>query len=144
VGRILVAEDEECVRNATSTFLARAGFGVGAASDGLQAWEALQQEHYDLLVTDNEMPRLTGLELIERIRGAGMSLPIIVASGSCWIKELLVDERLDIVAFIRKPFDSAELLTLVRIALQSPGETAATNHAGLPPTSCRPATNPLK
>ena len=80
--RILVADDDEGIRRLISAVLARAGFDVNTASDGQQAWEALLHEPYDLLVTDNEMPRLAGVELIARIRDAGMSLPVIVASGT--------------------------------------------------------------
>lgn len=58
--RILVADDDEAIRYLISTVLADAGFDVNAASDGQQAWEALLHEHYDLLVTDSHMPRLTG------------------------------------------------------------------------------------
>src|ERR1017187_10595202 len=80
--RILVADDDESIRYLLSTVLAGAGFDVNTASDGQQAWEAIFHGHYDLLVTDNDMPRLTGIQLIERIREARMSLPVIIASGT--------------------------------------------------------------
>ena len=73
--RILVADDDEGTRHLISAVLAGAGFDVNAAADGQQAWEALLHEHYDLLVTDNEMPRLTGIQLIERICEAGIACP---------------------------------------------------------------------
>ena len=124
--RILVAEDDGCIRHLISTVLAGAGFQVNAASDGQQAWEALLQEHYDLLVTDNEMPRLAGIQLIERIRDAGMSLPIIIASGT-FSAERVRDYPLgQIAAVLPKPFRALELLNTVRHALQaSCGETTA-------------------
>src|ERR1035441_9583493 len=76
-GRILVADDDEGVRGLIATALAGAGFNVNAASDGQEAWEALLHERYDLLVTDNEMPRLAGMELIARIPQAGNKQPVI-------------------------------------------------------------------
>jgi CheY-like chemotaxis protein len=79
--RILVADDEG-MRRLISSVLAGVGFAVNAAADGEQAWEQLHHEHYDLLVTDNEMPRLAGIKLIERMREEGMGIPIIIASGS--------------------------------------------------------------
>src|SRR5450631_677627 len=59
--RILVVDDDEVILNLISTVLAEAGFDVDAAPDGQEAWEALASQKYDLLVTDNEMPRLAGL-----------------------------------------------------------------------------------
>src|ERR1039458_9853176 len=91
--RILVADDDEDIRYLLSTVLAGAGYDVNAASDGQQAWEALLHGHYDLLVTDNDMPRLTGIELIGRIRKEGMSLPVIIASGSFPVQRVRNDPQ---------------------------------------------------
>ncbi len=115
--RILVADDEEDVRLLISSVLASDGFDVKSAADGEQAWEALLHEHYDLLVTDNEMPRLTGIKLIERIRKEGMRLPIIMASGSLSVEGVRDYAELQIAAVIWKPFDIYEFLTIVRTAL---------------------------
>ncbi len=136
--RILVADDNECVRLGATALLARAGFGVDAAADGLEAWEALQQEHYDLLVTDHEMLRLTGLKLIERIRDAGMSLPIIMASGSCRTEEVRAFAQLQIAAFIPKPFEIREFLTVVRMALQESDKPTVTSHRAFRPLNANP------
>ena len=125
--RILFADDEEDIRHLISSVLAGDGFDVNATADGEEAWEALQHEHYDLLITDNEMPRLTGIRLIERIRDAGMNLPVIVASG-CFFTEGVRDyAQLQIAAVIPKPFNIGEFLTTVRIALRMSGEDAATD-----------------
>jgi len=133
--RILVADDEEDIRRLISGVLAGAGFDVNAAADGEEAWEALQHEHYDLLITDNEMPRLTGIRLIERIRDAGMSLPVIVASGFFSTEGVRNYAQLQIAAVIPKPFNIGEFLTTVRTALRVSGEDAATDrgtYANLP------------
>ena len=61
--------------------LTHSGYAVTHVEDGLQAWEALHCDRYDLLITDNNMPRMTGLELAAKSRLEGMKLPIIVASG---------------------------------------------------------------
>jgi len=118
-GRILVADDDEGIRLIISAVLAHAGFEVSAASDGQQAWEALLDGHYDLLVTDNEMPGLPGIKLIERIREEGMSLPVIVVSGTFPLDRMRNDPQLQIAAVLPKPFGTGELLNTVRHVLQA-------------------------
>ena len=80
--RILVADDSEALRRVMFDCLASAGFDVDTAAEGEAAWQAVQEDHYDLIITDNDMPRLTGLELSKRTRSAGLTLPIIMVSGS--------------------------------------------------------------
>jgi DNA-binding response OmpR family regulator len=126
--RILVTDDEEDIRHLISSVLAGDGFDVTTASDGEKAWEALLHERYDLLVTDNEMPGLMGINLIERIRKAGMKLPVIVASAFLSVEGVRDYAELQITAVIPKPFDISEFLNIVRIALRVSGEDAATDH----------------
>lgn len=66
--RILVVDDSRSVRAAVSHILRAAGYSVDVAADGWEAWERLQLRSYDLLITDLEMPRLHGHELIARCR----------------------------------------------------------------------------
>src|ERR1035438_8912209 len=128
--RILVADDDESIRYLLSTVLAGAGFDVNTASDGQQAWEAILHGHYDLLLTDNDMPRLTGIQLIERIREAGMSLPVIIASGTFPVERVRNDPQHQIAAALPKPFRIPELLDTVRDVLaSSPGDTTKHNAA---------------
>ena len=126
--RILIADDDELIRHLISGVLSAAGFDVNAASDGEQAWEALHQKRYDLLITDNEMPRLAGTKLIEQIRQEGMSLPVIIASGSPSAESVHDNPQLQIAAVLAKPFDIREFLTIVRTALRVPGEDATADH----------------
>jgi len=126
--RILIAEDDEIIRWIISNMLVDDGYVVNGAADGEQAWEALRHDSYDLLVTDNEMPRLTGIKLIERIRRAGMSLPVIVASGTFSAERVRDYPQLQIAAVIPKPFGRLEFLNAVRNALSS-NEDTITDHA---------------
>jgi DNA-binding NtrC family response regulator len=135
VQRIFVADDDNSIRLIISTALARAGYEVSEASDGEQAWEAISHGHYDLLITDNEMPCLTGIKLIERIRDAGMSLPVIMATGSFSMEGMRDYAELQLATVILKPFETSEFLTIVRIALQVSGKEAAADqgsYAGSP------------
>jgi CheY-like chemotaxis protein len=119
---VLIADDEEIIRRFISHTLVKAGISVTAVSDGQEAWEALQKDHYDLVVTDNEMPHLTGLKLIERMRKADLALPVIVASGSFSRENLPNLPQLQITAVLPKPFGASEFLDMVRNVLSSQAE----------------------
>jgi DNA-binding response OmpR family regulator len=105
--------------------LARVGYEVDTAGDGEQGWAALRLRPYDLLMTDNEMPRLKGLDLVRRLRAAGMTLPVIVVSGSEEARALAEDDSLDLTAVVRKPFRPEELLAQVARRISSTAGSAA-------------------
>jgi CheY-like chemotaxis protein len=79
--RILVVEDDDDIRRLNTEILAGSGYEVDAAVDGAKAWEALQLHDYDLVITDNNMPGITGLELIKRLHEFHPQLPVIMATG---------------------------------------------------------------
>ena len=102
--RILLVDDYVEIRDLLVTLFRRAGFEVDAVGDGAAAWDTFCSREYDLLITDNDMPVLTGLEFVRKIRSIPSEVPVIVISGFA-----LPDERdaLDLVqpgAFISKPF----------------------------------------
>ena len=86
--RILVVDDEAAIRLFSSTVLRGFGYEVDAAEDGSAAWEALHAKNYDLLITDNQMPKICGVELIDKVHDAHMELPVIMASGALPVNEL--------------------------------------------------------
>lgn len=110
---ILYADDDAVSRRAGQLILRRSGHRVDIAADGAEAWSALCDGNYDLLITDNRMPRLSGFELIRKVRRARMMVPIIMASGS--LDELPVDELLwlECGPLLPKPFTPEQLLSAV-------------------------------
>jgi CheY-like chemotaxis protein len=66
--RVLVADDSRSLRTAAALMLSQGGYRVDTVPDGWDAWELLQDERFDLLITDVEMPRLDGCELTSRVR----------------------------------------------------------------------------
>lgn len=117
--RILVADDDESCRDLFTFMLSRDGYLVAAVADGQAAWDALQQRNYDLLVTDNEMPRLTGLGLVHRIHEAGMTLPVVMASATAFSEPSPVPGS-PVIAVLSKPFYLHDLTDTVRRALRGP------------------------
>src|SRR5271165_2540667 len=80
--RILLVDDEKAVRDLHFELLTSAGYEVMAAAAGALAWDAIQTQHFDLMVTDNSMPKVTGVELINKLIDANIRLPIIIATGA--------------------------------------------------------------
>ena len=78
--RVLLAEDQAMVRGALSALLKLESDldVIGSAADGEEAWGLIQREKPDLVVTDIEMPRLTGLELAQRMRERGVEAKVII------------------------------------------------------------------
>jgi acetyltransferase-like isoleucine patch superfamily enzyme/DNA-binding response OmpR family regulator len=115
--RILVVEDDREQRQTNAMVLAFTGYAVDVAEDGAAAWEALQASRYDLLITDNHMPRLTGIELLKEMRSAGMKLPVIMATGKLPTQDLAQNPWLDPVALLVKPYVAEQLLETVKTVL---------------------------
>ena len=118
IPRILVVEDEPCIRQLNTKTLTAAGFQVDAAEDGAAAWATLQQNRYDLLVTDNDMPRVSGVELLHKLHAAHMALPVIMATGIPPKDEFLQYPWIQPAALLVKPYSFNELLGTVREILR--------------------------
>ena len=77
-------------------------------------WEALQNNSYDLVITDNKMPRMTGIEMIEKLRSATMTLPVIMATRYLPTHEFVRRPWLKPDAALERPFSNDELLAAVK------------------------------
>ena len=117
--RILVVDDDIAVRQLSTEVLIHSGYDVDAAQDGAVAWDALQLNSYDLLVTDHNMPKVTGVELVKKVRSARMALPVILASGAMPTEELNQHPWLQLAATLLKPFTGDELLDTVQKVLRT-------------------------
>src|ERR1700722_16712645 len=102
--RILVVEDDPDIRQLNTAVLVQSGYLVETAADGAMAWELLQLDTFDLMVTDNEMPGVTGLELLKKIRAARMIVPVIMATGAEPREEFARDPWLRPAATLNKPY----------------------------------------
>jgi CheY-like chemotaxis protein len=113
--RVLVADDDQSIRQLVSTIVRREHFAVDAASDGLEAIECLKQHEYAVVLLDLMMPRMDGFGVIEWLKNnPPLIKPIIIvitAYADQRFKE--VDSEL-VSGVLRKPFDVAELGDLVR------------------------------
>jgi two-component system cell cycle sensor histidine kinase/response regulator CckA len=117
--RILVVDDEVSIRQLTTELLTRAGFVVDGATDGAAGWAALQARHYDLVITDNFMPHVTGIEMVKKIQAESMNLPVIMATAIFPQEEFQLHPWLQSIPTLLKPFRAAELLSTVRKVLSA-------------------------
>ncbi|MDG4474614.1 response regulator [Thiovibrio frasassiensis] len=119
--QILIAEDEKHTRLALHLVLRQAGFNVILTSNGRDAYEKIRQQPTNhpisLIITDFKMPELDGLALIDKLKGAGISIPIMVITGY-GNKELLRQlHKRGCASYIDKPFIPREVLSRIASVL---------------------------
>lgn len=115
-GTILVADDDENVRQLTVAMLEELGYRVIAAEDGEVALAVIQRgEPFDLLVADVVMPRLSGVEVVQRARESGRKLRVLFATG--YADLATYRDGLEGEDMIRKPYRMTELADRVERAL---------------------------
>jgi DNA-binding response OmpR family regulator len=116
--RILVVEDDIFFRRLNAATLCRSGYEVDTAPDGASAWQALNADSYDLLITDNSMPKVSGVELLKWLCAARMALPVIMATGTLPTKEFALYPWLQPAATLLKPYTGGEMLRTVKKVLR--------------------------
>jgi DNA-binding NtrC family response regulator len=116
--RILLAAEPGDLRQLVVEVLVDAGYRVEVAEDGAAAWAALQQpDGYDLLITDQFLPKLSGVELAKKIHLAQMTLPVIMATKIMPTWEFALHPCLQSVKMLRIPYSNTKLLGMVRNTL---------------------------
>jgi two-component system, OmpR family, alkaline phosphatase synthesis response regulator PhoP len=119
--RILLCDDEIHILRAMEFKLRKGGYEVEITTDGEEGWEAIQNCKPDLLITDCQMPRLSGLELIERLRNnpqtADIPVFMLTAKGYELTPDLLFNQ-LRVLRVLAKPFSPRELLQDVNAVMQ--------------------------
>lgn len=120
MSRILVVDDDRATRHVLRTVLTTAGFSVTVAKDGVEALKALRNRRFDLLLLDVWMPRMNGLDLLERLRTRKTRPRVVVMTSDEAPETLLEAVRQQAFKYLHKPIASVELLRTVREVLESP------------------------
>jgi len=120
--RVLVAEDDEGLRSVLERGLRESGYAVDAVEDGELALRYLDTYEYEVAILDWRMPKVSGLEVTQRLRRRGSALPILMLTARDTARDRVtgLDEGAD--DYMVKPFHFSELLARVR-ALQRRGES---------------------
>jgi len=119
--KVLVADDEVHIVNVVAMKLRNNGFDVVTADNGADAYKLCCEEKPDIIITDYQMPQMTGLELIEKVRSNPdlKHIPIIMLTARGFAIEDEQKERLNVAECLSKPFSPKELLGYVESVLQS-------------------------
>jgi two-component system, NtrC family, response regulator HydG len=118
-GRILLVDDDPAIGESFARALrSRGGFEVTYEADPETAIRVSRTGHWDLLITDIEMPGMTGLELIRRIREVVADLPVAVLTGHATVERAVTALRLSAAEFLQKPIDLGELTVRARALIE--------------------------
>jgi chemosensory pili system protein ChpA (sensor histidine kinase/response regulator) len=114
-GRVLLVDDSLSVRKFVGAMLSKAGFVVTTANDGADALARLAEAEFDVLVTDLEMPRLNGYELLEdvRRRPSTRALPVVILTTRAGDKHQSLARRLGVNHYMTKPVAEEAFVRLV-------------------------------
>lgn len=123
--RILLLEDEYSLRISIEEFLTDIGYEVDGFMDGQEAYEAVYDKYYDILLLDIKVPSMSGLEVLRKLRGDGMVMPAIFLTSMTDVQDLKEGYKRGCCDYIRKPFDLEELELRIEQAIISASEDSS-------------------
>lgn len=112
--RILIAEDEPEVAKALKIMLERSHFAVDTVDNGRDALDYLMGGQYDVAVLDIMMPGMDGLEVLERLRAQGRSLPVLLLTAKSEIEDRVTGLDAGADDYLTKPFAASEFVARVK------------------------------
>src|SRR5205809_2487233 len=115
VASIAVVDDEANIRETVAFALRREGYEVLVYADGAEAWEAFRERLPDLVILDILMPRVDGLELCRKVRGANDAVPMIFLTSRDDELDRILGLELGADDYLCKPFSMRELVARVRV-----------------------------
>jgi two-component system OmpR family response regulator len=112
--RILIAEDDSILTDGLTRSLRQHGYAVDTVTDGIAADAALMAQEFDLLILDLGLPRLSGLDVLSRLRARQSRLPVLILTAADSIEQRVngLDHGAD--DYMAKPFSLSELEARVR------------------------------
>ena len=115
---ILLVDDEDEFRDTCAMWMSRHGHEVAEAADGHEALHACVRKHFDVVVLDLNMPGLSGLEVLDRLKGDGVDSEVLVLTGEATVDTAVQAMKLGACDYLSKPFPLPELEERCRMAFQ--------------------------
>ena len=140
--KVLIAEDSNTMRGIVREMMRRLGYDdVVEGADGQEAWERLNEQPFDLLLTDWNMPQMSGLELLQKVRGTSdmASLPVVMLTTRNNKEDIFSAVKVGINNYVTKPckptqlkdkIDKALILTVKKHPSQPPSVQHCADGAG--------------
>ncbi|MFY7970719.1 MAG: sigma-54-dependent transcriptional regulator [Flavobacteriales bacterium] len=114
--KILLIDDEAAIRSALKEILEYESFEVKEAEDGANALKTLEKEEFDLIFCDIKMPRMDGMEVLDKIKEKGIDAPVVMMTGHGTVETAVEALKKGAYDFIQKPLDLNRILVTVRNA----------------------------
>ena len=117
--KILVVDDDQMNLMRARMILTKAGYEISTTESGEAALETLESTNFDLLLLDIEMPQMSGIETLEKLRKTefGAVLPVFFMTGTYEEEQQMEGKRLGVLGCVKKPFLPADIMKQVSEAL---------------------------
>ncbi len=117
-GRILIIDDEDSIREYLSMMLEREGHIADATKDGKKALKLHSKAAYDVVITDIQLPGMSGIDILEKLRESDPTIPVIIITGHASQESAIEALNLGAFYYLLKPVSNEELKQVVRNALE--------------------------
>src|SRR5438128_11724250 len=118
-GAILIADDEELIRQVLAGALGEVGYAVETADSGTRAWARLQEHAFDLAFIDIRMPEPGGLDLLLRVQTAKIDTPIVIMTGQTTLSNAIHALKRGAFEYLTKPLGLKEGQYLAQQSLET-------------------------
>jgi DNA-binding response OmpR family regulator len=119
---ILIVEDEAGIVQFLQQGLEEEGYQITSAADGLQGFELIQKQHFDLILLDWMLPKMSGLDLCKAIRRKDSNTPILFLTAKDTVQETIEGIKAGANDYIKKPFSFEELVERIKIHFRNQNE----------------------
>ena len=126
MSNILIIDDEKAIRKTLSEILSYEGYKIEEAGDGEEGLRRFREKNYDVVLCDIKMPKLDGIEFLDKAREANPDVPVIMISGHGTIETAVEAVKKGAYDYISKPPDLNRLLITIRNAMDKTNLVAET------------------
>jgi two-component system, NtrC family, nitrogen regulation response regulator NtrX len=126
MSNILIIDDEKAIRKTLSEILSYEGYKIDEAGDGEEGYRKFKEKEYDVILCDIKMPKMDGIEFLEKAKESNPDLPIIMISGHGTIETAVEAVKKGAYDYISKPPDLNRLLITIRNAMDKTSLVAET------------------
>lgn len=118
MAKILIIDDERPIRSALKEILEYEKFDIDEAEDGHLGMELIKKNTYDIVLCDIKMPKMDGMEVLEKIQEGGYDMPVVMISGHGNVETAVETLKNGAYDFIQKPLDLNRILVTIRNAME--------------------------